>query len=92
MLTPTKRNILQKLNKQLIALIIDEQSMLNAKTLGSLHEYCNITAHYGVKPNQDFGGIPIVLLLGDDGQLPPVKEGAFESIQKNTNNVLSCYY
>ena len=84
-LSATRRKNLLKLNKRLVALIIDERSMLDAATLGTLHEFCTQTAHSGQKSDLDFGGIPIVLLLGDDGQLPPVQQGAFQSLSSTKN-------
>lgn len=51
-------------------LIIDEVSMLGARTLYAVNEH--ICAFRGSK--QDFGGIPIVLFCGDFHQFRPVQE------------------
>ena len=51
-------------------LIIDEVSMLGARTLYAVNEH--ICALRGSK--QDFGGIPIVLFCGDFHQFRPVQE------------------
>jgi hypothetical protein len=70
-------------NDRLVMLIIDERSMVNAGDLGLLTEYMEQTAHNGKNDNikGGWGGIPIVLFLGDDGQLPSINAGAFDSLK-----------
>jgi hypothetical protein len=42
----------------------------------------------GLAHDQDFGGLPIIILLGDDYQLPPVKQkGAFDLYKTNITNL-----
>ncbi len=36
-----------------------------------------MTAHKGTNTNKEWGGIPIVILVGDDYQLPSIDPGAF---------------
>ena len=60
-----------------IALIIDERSMISALLLGTMENYCRQAALKGTKRNSSWGGLPIVILVGDDHQLPPIDEGAF---------------
>lgn len=59
---------LQKMCDDLIMLQIDERSMLSPGILGKTH----LKLQRGYKRNNlPFGGIPILILYGDDGQLPP---------------------
>jgi AAA domain len=71
----------QLLNKfaDTIAVIIDERSMVEAEKLGCAKLYMNECAHGGVT-QKDWGGIPMVILVGDDYQLPAIGLGAFYSI------------
>ena len=57
-------------------LIVDERSMLEAANLGVMQHYMKNCAHGGVKWDEPWGGIPIVILVGDDYQLPPIECGA----------------
>ena len=61
---------LQKSCQGLHALLIDERSMIGCTTLGWMEYQC----HYAVKEKSElsWGGIPVVVFLGDDVQLPPV--------------------
>ena len=75
--------------KRSIMLLIDERSMLSSEILGACDRNLKQTLYDGVCDNHDFGGIPIVLLLGDDYQLPPVVigskgKGAFYVFRKTT--------
>ena len=53
-------------------LLVDKRSMIGATTLGWMEFMC----HYGVKNGENFdqswGGLPVVIFLGDDVQLSPV--------------------
>ena len=65
--------------QQTVALFIDERSMVSQKILGATERNVALAAHYGLHSKEDWGGIPIVIMLGDDMQLPPVIErGAFD--------------
>ena len=54
-------------------LVIDEVSILGARTLHTVNEQLCIFHGY----TQDFSGIPIVLFLGDFRQFQPVQERSF---------------
>jgi hypothetical protein len=49
------------------------------------------TTHHGNNTDVDggWGGIPVVLYLGDDGQLPPIGKGAFDFLEPKRNLTLS---
>jgi AAA domain len=64
---------------QTIAIIIDERSMIEADKLGLVKYYMEECAHGGCT-NKDWGGIPNVILVGDDYQLPAIGPGAFNAI------------
>jgi hypothetical protein len=66
-----------------VAIIIDERSMIEAEKLGCVKHYMDKCAHGG-ETDMDWGGIPIVVLVGDDYQLPPIGYGAFYAIQRPT--------
>jgi hypothetical protein len=62
--------------KNTVALVLDERSLLSAHILTVMEAYTRSTMHGGHKENQDWGGIPIVILIGDDYQLPAVEKPA----------------
>ena len=57
-----------------IALLIDERSMVDAQLL----EHCDLHAqkifNSNKFPNKHFGNIPIIVMFGDDAQLPPINK------------------
>ena len=67
---------MEKLNGT-IALIVDERSMISAQLLGTMEDYCRQAAFQGQNDDLPWGGLPIVILVGDDHQLPSIDEGAF---------------
>jgi hypothetical protein len=87
----TKRSALIADNKRLAMLILDERSMVSADVMGRMAAFIEQTAHNGRNlDNHDhgWGGIPVVLFLGDDGQLPPIGKGAFDFMEARTNLLL----
>ena len=76
-----KRKALVKRFKTLLALIVDERSLLNSKDLGTVQTQIGETAYGGGHISDlSFGGVPVVVLAGDDFQLPGVEEGAFQAL------------
>ena len=67
-----------------IALIVDERSMVSALLLGTMEAYCRQAAFRGKNAHLSWGGLPIVILVGDDYQLPPIDVGAFYCLGKRT--------
>ena len=64
-----KGEALQKNCSDLCALLVDERSLVGCTTLGWMEFLCK----HGKKNSElSWGGIPVVVLLGDDVQLPPV--------------------
>ena len=66
-----KRNKLINKFKRSMILIIDERSMISNELLGACEFHMKKTIYGGLLEDYDVGGIPIVLILGDDYQLPP---------------------
>ena len=50
--------------------------MISADLLGRVETTARVVAHNGLHEKERFGGIPVILLVGDDYQLPPVEIGA----------------
>jgi len=64
-----------------VALFFDERSMISQKVLGAAEMNASAAAHNFGHDSEDWGGIPIVILFGDDCQIPPtLAAGAFESL------------
>src|SRR5687768_9660516 len=60
-----------------VALIVDERSMVSSLLLGTMEDYCRQAAFKGANNKLTWGGLLMVILVGDDYQLPPIDEGAF---------------
>ncbi|KAK3093512.1 hypothetical protein FSP39_016633 [Pinctada imbricata] len=54
------------------ALLVDERSLIGANTLGWMEFMCRCGMQGGLNFDKSWGGIPVVVFLGDDVQLPPV--------------------
>ena len=61
--------------KHLSMIIIDERSMVDCKTLRRAERNIRQTVYQGKNESFAWGAIPVVLVLGDDYQLPPVNNG-----------------
>ena len=76
-MSSNKKRKQMDLNQRLLMLIGDERSLLGAGLLGIIESTCRQTAHNATNTDKPWGGIPVVILMGDDGQLPSVQKGAF---------------
>ena len=88
------QKVQEKLQSQLrnvLCLIIDERSMLSSKVLGAAERNIRKTVYNGQNSQEIWGGIPVVIMLGDDYQLwPVIDEGAIEGYSKmNTTNPIT---
>ena len=70
-----------------VALIVDERSMVSALLLGTMEDYCRQAAFKGTNTDLRWGGLPMVILVGDDYQLPSIDEGAFYCFGQTTRRL-----
>ena len=66
--TGPKAEQLQENCEGLVCLLIDERSLVGCNLLGWMEFHCQC----GLKSKKSWGGLPVVVFLGDDIQLPPV--------------------
>ena len=70
--------------KNMVALLIDERSLVPSKLLGTCEQVLAETIYEGAELlKHSFGGLPIVVLFGDDYQLPAIGEGALHALYKS---------
>jgi hypothetical protein len=82
-LTGTVLENLQECLKHLLCQIIDERSMLSSKVLAAAERNIRHSVYKGQNSEEIWGGVPVVLLFGDDYQLfPVIKEGAVQGYSK----------
>ena len=69
--------------RHLLCLIVDERSLVSSQLLGTAEATISETAFNGghVK-DLSWGGIPVVILVGDDYQLQGTTEGAIETLHR----------
>lgn len=83
MTTTTKEKLVRKF-KSLLALIIDERSLVPTKLLGTAEAMAAETMHGGpFHQDESWGGLPVVVMVGDDYQLPAIGEGPFTALFRN---------
>jgi len=69
--------------KNVFALIIDERSMISAQLLSSIEKCFRDCMHNGESSSYPWGNLPILLLVGDDFQLPSVQKGMIYAFDFN---------
>ena len=85
------RKFLVEKFRQIVALFIDERSMVSLRTLGHASLHASETAHGGFRNDEDWGGIPIVVMFGDDYQLPPTfGKGEFDILIPCNTSMKPC--
>jgi hypothetical protein len=85
-LSEEARAMMKKKLRYILCLIIDERSQLGAKTVAAAERNLRETVFNEHAKNIPWGGIPVILLFGDDYQLPPVLvDGAITLFGKRTN-------
>jgi hypothetical protein len=76
---------LQSQLKNVLCLFIDERSMLSSKVLSAAERNIRKTVYNGQNSQEIWGGVPAVVLFGDDYQLwPVIEEGAIQGYSKMT--------
>jgi hypothetical protein len=82
-ITGTALENLQERLKHLLCLIIDEQSMISSKVLAAAERNVRHSVYKGQNSGEIWGGVPVVLLFGDEYQLfPVIKESAIQGYSK----------
>ena len=84
-LKSNKEKRLQLINKFkcMLTLIIDERSLASCKDLGTTNRIIAETIFQGGPfPDESWGGLPVVVMFGDDYQLPSTEEGAFSTLSE----------
>ncbi|XP_056017318.1 ATP-dependent DNA helicase PIF1-like [Ostrea edulis] len=74
-MTPPVGNTLSKLQNNcegVVVLLVDERSLVGCCTLGWMEYMCRYAMNSGSFSSSSWGGLPVVVFLGDDVQLPPV--------------------
>jgi hypothetical protein len=71
-LSEESRTILMQKLKYMLCWIIDERSQLGAKTTAAAERNVRETVFNAHGKDLPWGGVPVILLIGDDYQLPPV--------------------
>ena len=81
--------------KKIVTIIIDERSMITNSTINDAEKHLRELAYKGLLDNFDWGAVPIILVVGDDYQLPPIGNGVingfwnvYKESTKNTKQVL----
>ena len=78
-MSKSKKMKLIKKFKTLLALIVDERSLVSNVNLGTAaRQIAETTFEGGPLAEHSFGGLPVVILAGDDFQLPSMEEGAIK--------------
>ena len=67
---------LKKAFKDIVLLVFDEGSMISAELLGKVEKMSQKVVHNKLHDNTFFGNIPIIQIVGDNYQLPPVGIGS----------------
>jgi hypothetical protein len=86
-----KQKEMIKQYKSTVGVIIDERSLLSCEVLGAAEKHLSMTMHGGTHESEDWGGLPIVVLIGDDYQLPPpsgISKGAFHTVAEDIHSSL----
>ena len=68
-----------------IMLIIDEISMVSSKLMDSIDKQCKVVKNLDDSSTAVFGGLPVVIALGDFHQFPPVRANALWQKQQGHN-------
>ena len=63
---------IQKKCENLKVLVGDERSMFGSTTMGWMEQHARYAVNRGVTAHELCGGMPAVVFMGDDVQLPPV--------------------
>ena len=77
----TIKSVRQSLD-DLICLVIDERSMISSEVIATMESRARIAANNGNNTIHEWGNIPIIILVGDDFQLPSIQNGMLQTMEK----------
>jgi hypothetical protein len=87
-LQETTREQLKSRLANLLCLMIDEQNMLNSIILAITERNVRQCVFKGQTSTETWGGVPVVLLFGDNYQLfPVIDEGAIQGYSRMNNKL-----
>lgn len=92
-LSEEKKHQMREELKRILFLCVDERSMLSKAIFGAINSNAQHTVHNNLSQStKPFGGIPIVIITGDDHQLPSVTigedgQGITYFFKKRTSNI-----
>ena len=76
----TRKKLIQTF-KMTLAIVIDERSLVTSRLLGTAEAMASETMHGGCfHQSESWGRLPILIMVGDDYQLPGIGEGAFTAL------------
>lgn len=81
-MSETKKSRLLAKFRHLLCMVIDERSLLSSRLFGSTAQIISETIFDGSNLDDVLGGLPVLILAGDDYQLPGIMEGAFDVLSK----------
>jgi len=88
-MTSKKKDTLVAKFKNLLVLLIDERSLINSKDLGAVERHIAETIYEGGPLHKEYwGGLPVLILFGDDYQLPGTADGALVALTKKTGGTM----
>ena len=85
-LSSEKKKYIMKQSMNVLMLIIDEFSLLDAYTLGSMENSARQCVYSGRCSTCPWGSIPIIILFGDSFQLPSINAGVFDMMDVTSRN------
>jgi hypothetical protein len=80
---------LQKKLQNMVAIIMDERSMLSQIILGLVEQSVARSSHECGHSGEDWGGIPVMILFGDDYQLQSIGNGGATNIHQLNKNIVT---
>jgi PIF1-like helicase len=75
------RELIQR-NRNLMCAVVDERGLLSCEVIGKMEHNVRHTVYRGINNNVPWGHLPIVIIIGDDYQLPSVQPGAFSVLSE----------
>lgn len=75
-ITEEQKERLEQTFMDTIVIFFDERGMLDSKVVGKAERVIAQTTRGGLYHKEDWGGVPVIVFIGDDLQLPAVGKGS----------------